>query len=452
MLKTTRVLSFVAVILAIFFFVESAAACSCVSFRSGNPPCQSFWNSPVIFSGRVTEIGPVEAKSDPFMQRRVRFAVSADHRGGVGQIVDVMTGQGGGDCGYRFEPNEHYLVYAHKGENGVLSTGICSPTKKLSEAGEDLQYIDSLAAAKPAGSLFGGVWEYKALRSTDEWRPQPAMPGITVTLEGNAGRHAVVTDNEGKYRISDILPGEYLLKVTAPKGYTPQADRKVTIVGKGCLVGDFTLGRETAISGRILNAAGEPVSKLLVEMVPIDEIDQRYQKDRRVAELDDSGRFTFRDMPPGRYYLGIGLGRWTVVKHAFPKTFYPGTQNRSAAAVVVVEEGQVQKDIDFQMPPKLAERKVAGTVVFPDGKPATKAHVTVVEGEYNDIEGAVSGDDGRFELSLLEGLNYRVRAYVNLPSGEQRHAELVSVPPKGKVTNLKIVISEPAGSCAKCRL
>ncbi|MGE0655443.1 MAG: carboxypeptidase regulatory-like domain-containing protein [Pyrinomonadaceae bacterium] len=440
--------------LAVLTFVRSVDACSCVGARSGNPPCQSFWNSPVVFSGRVAEITPVEVKVGElasFRQFRVRFAVSADHRGGVGQIVDVTTGQGGGDCGYKFEINEHYLVYAYKGENGTLSTGICSPTKRLVEASDDLEYIQGLTRAKPVGSLFGGVWEYKPRRSTDEWRPQPPMSGIPLTLAGKAGRYATVTDSEGRYRIPDILPGEYLLNLTAPEGYAAPAEAKVTIREKGCSVMDFTLARETSVSGRILDAGGEPVTQLLVDLVPIEEIEQQYQKDRQTAQLDDNGRFSFRGIPPGRYYLGIGLGRWSVVKHAFPKTYYPGTQNRSAAAVVVVAEGQIQKDIDFQMPLELPERKVTGIVVFPDGKAAAKAHVTVVEGEYNAVSGAVSGEDGRFELSLLEGLTYRVRAYINLPSGEQRHADFVSVPPKAKVTNLKIVISEPAGSCAKCR-
>ncbi len=453
--KTMRILLVPAIL--IIFFPGYAEACSCVGFMSGNPPCQSFWNSPVVFSGRVESIKPVEVKvgdAGHFEQLIVRFAVSGDHRGGIGQTVDIVTGRGGGDCGYRFETNEHYLVYASKGENGMLSTGICMPTKKLADAQEDLQYIQDLTKAKPVGVLFGGVWESKARRSTDVWQPNQPMPNIALTFVGKERSHATETDTDGKYRISDISPGEYVLKLNAPKGYSLPDERMVTIHEKGCSVMDFILARETSVSGRIVDSGGEPVSKLLVEMVPIEEIDRQYQKDKQVAELDANGRFMFRYPPPGSYYLGIGLGRWSVVKHSFPKTFYPGTPVRSSAAIIVVEEGQTQKDIDFQMPPKLAERKISGTVVFPNGKPVPKAAMIVIEGAYNDANtvAAFSDEDGRFELSLLEGLSYRVRAYVNLPGGGQRHAELVSVPAKGRVTNLKVTISEPGGSCAKCQI
>src|SRR5688572_20455358 len=138
------ILTGVCVVFAILLLTETTVACSCVSSPSGNPPCQSFWNTPVVFSGRVAAISPEETKagSSGFFRRlQVRFAVSTAHRGNVSGFVDIVTGQGGGDCGYRFEVNEHYLVYASKREDGVLSTGICSPTKKLAEAQDDLGFI-----------------------------------------------------------------------------------------------------------------------------------------------------------------------------------------------------------------------------------------------------------------------------------------------------------------------
>src|SRR5688572_9994354 len=150
-----RVPSVMAVVLFVLFvFVQDATACSCVSTMSGNPPCQSFWSAPVVFSGRVTGIDQIDVKIGDlggFKQNLVRFSVSANHRGEIGPTVDVVTGQGGGDCGYRFETNQNYLVYAHKLEDGTLSTGICSPTKPLEKANEDLQYIQRLASAKPVG-------------------------------------------------------------------------------------------------------------------------------------------------------------------------------------------------------------------------------------------------------------------------------------------------------------
>ncbi len=42
-------------------------------------------------------------------------------------------------------------------------------------------------------------------------------------------------------------------------------------------------------------------------------------------------------------------------------------------------------------------------------------------------------------------------AHVNDSNGKQRHAEPVAIPARGDVTNLVLVISEPGGTCERCR-
>lgn len=47
-----------------------------------------------------------------------------------------------GECGYDFQPGETYLVYADEDEEtSVLSTGVCTRTRRVSDAGEDLAYL-----------------------------------------------------------------------------------------------------------------------------------------------------------------------------------------------------------------------------------------------------------------------------------------------------------------------
>jgi len=52
--------------------------------------------------------------------------------------VDLVTGSGGGDCGYHFEAGKRYLVYAYEGSDGVLTTGTCSRTSNLEHAADDV--------------------------------------------------------------------------------------------------------------------------------------------------------------------------------------------------------------------------------------------------------------------------------------------------------------------------
>jgi hypothetical protein len=65
----------------------------------------------------------------------VRFRVESVWKGKAFQEVTIFTGQGGGDCGYRFEVGESYLVYAY-GSNENLSTNICQRTAPRSADGD----------------------------------------------------------------------------------------------------------------------------------------------------------------------------------------------------------------------------------------------------------------------------------------------------------------------------
>jgi hypothetical protein len=65
----------------------------------------------------------------------VKFRVGNVWKGKLSKEVTIFTGLGGGDCGYRFEVGESYLVYA-SGSNEHLSTNICQRTAPRSANGD----------------------------------------------------------------------------------------------------------------------------------------------------------------------------------------------------------------------------------------------------------------------------------------------------------------------------
>src|SRR5689334_2954946 len=92
-------------------------------------------DSKVVFEGRVerqepTSIDIIDVLNDPHgeesMRRTVFFTVSKVYKGRERQSLKVMTGWGGGDCGFDFETGKEYLVYAGRDEQSNLETGICS--------------------------------------------------------------------------------------------------------------------------------------------------------------------------------------------------------------------------------------------------------------------------------------------------------------------------------------
>lgn len=150
--KLTLFLS--SITLLTFVFTGHTAACQCAGSAA---PCQAYWKTDVVFVGTVVGstkfiTGKGDYKSE---QRLVRFNVVEAFRGVQTAQAEVITGWGGGDCGYGFESGQSYIVYAYRSEKDKrLYTSICSRTRSLAEASEDLNYIHSLpnAEASPPSS------------------------------------------------------------------------------------------------------------------------------------------------------------------------------------------------------------------------------------------------------------------------------------------------------------
>lgn len=122
-----------------------ANACSCLR----TTPQQSLSNSQAVFAGRVIDViqpNPVETQnsrrrptSNP-EEIKVVFEVSQVWKGGRKARLMVMTSNSSAGCGYSFQKGEEYLVYASR-QASRLTTGLCSGTKPLSTASEDLAVL-----------------------------------------------------------------------------------------------------------------------------------------------------------------------------------------------------------------------------------------------------------------------------------------------------------------------
>src|SRR5262245_28995952 len=101
-----------AAVLLFMAFPAKADACSC---PSPGPPCQNFFQVDAVFVGTAKTISEIEGTPDvPSYRRLVLFAIEDAFRGVQGTVAEVVTGTGGGDCGYNFKQGERYLVYAYR--------------------------------------------------------------------------------------------------------------------------------------------------------------------------------------------------------------------------------------------------------------------------------------------------------------------------------------------------
>lgn len=151
---------FALVVLAILFAAGDAVACSCVMLTSGDPvkdAVSAAGDEEVVFLGRVVAVAVVivddegaivfenapQPKTGSVLRLAV-FRVEEMYKGTVAPLATIITGGGGGDCGYSFEEGKEYIVFAGKatekrelglvGSTQALTTSICSYTQRADNA------------------------------------------------------------------------------------------------------------------------------------------------------------------------------------------------------------------------------------------------------------------------------------------------------------------------------
>lgn len=171
-----------------------------------------------IFSGRVVEISPARRDASGFPWRTVRFQVLEGLAGIDGDAAEVMTGLGGGDCGYGFKVGESYVVYAFRAKSGELTTSICTATKPLSEGEADVNYARQVAHGGDRTSLFGRVVRIERAPGKN-WPDRRGIAGVEVAIEGPGGqRYSATTDADGVFTVAGRLEGPYTVQALLPKG------------------------------------------------------------------------------------------------------------------------------------------------------------------------------------------------------------------------------------------
>ena len=388
----------------------------------------------------------------------MQFAVNESFRGIEERSVELETGMGGGDCGFAFESGQSYLVYAYSNkETGKLGTGICTRTQLLSKAMEDLEYFRGLKYAKAGGIVYGKVTKYLVRKSDDDYKPNPPLQNIRLTFLGNGNSYEALTDEKGEYRLASLQAGEYKMRINVPEGmWGFEKEETIKIPDKGCAVTYNALSTKTFLSGKIQTDEAVPAGEMSVNLIPVEQINERYQKDTYSAYTDKQGRYTFKSIPTGTYYLGIRLDRLRDLNFPYPRTFYPGTTNLAEAQTITITEGQIIEGYDFKLPKKLLPRKVEGIVVYRDGTPAANAMISIEESEYAEgsmgFAPAQTKTDGSFSITLMDGLRHLIKAVVkaNDTPSRQRHADPIEIPANGNVKDVKLVITQRDGNCDRC--
>jgi hypothetical protein len=444
----------------------NADACSCMRPR---PPCEEYGRANAIFIGLVTDASVASNETgtpgvynlNP--EKTFRFTVEESFKGISSAEVDIVTGSGGGDCGYSFLKGERYLVYAFRGpKSEKLSTNICTRTTSLVHSNEDLAYLRGLSKAKPGGTIFGKVERYTGDREYGPYELAGPMAGVKVLITGQGARHEIVTDKDGRYQVSGLQPGGYDVRAELPDylaGYTSRswmndADSRLATVGdRGCAEENIAVELDGRISGRVVDSEERPVPGLLVDLVKADSVGKDFREIRsRYVESDDEGRFEFRMLPPGRYVLGVNIHKAPDSSAPYLRTYFPGVSDTSRATIISIGDGTKLKDYDLRLPPRRVERDIKGIVLWSDGRAVAEATVSLDLSEYPGwlmmTYSVKTDDEGRFLIKGLDGFKYSLHAHIYQAAPTNRRAEArpVEVVASENVESVKLIIPAPASN------
>ena len=127
--------------------VEPTQACTCSA-----PPstAEALNRSTAAFRGRVIEIGR------PWLDRigltktgshQVKFEILKQWKGTPAKSSVVITRLSGEACGFPFQETKEYLVYV-VAEPKDIQTGICTGTKNITEAEQEIKQLDKLIESR----------------------------------------------------------------------------------------------------------------------------------------------------------------------------------------------------------------------------------------------------------------------------------------------------------------
>jgi hypothetical protein len=211
------------------------------------------------------------------------------------------------------------------------------------------------------------------------------VAGVTVTvsagadaLSGSGASLKTTTDDEGRFRISNLPAGTYYVWPFIPAfvvnegtGIYPQG--KSVSVEDGEVAEDinFTLNRGAAITGRVTDSANRPLIEERIRILPVDPNLRRltssiYPSINSIL-TDDRGIYRVYGLPAGKYKVAIGdqFAAFTSTRgrRFYPQTFHPDVTDEAKAEIVELTEGAEASNVDITVARAMTGFSATGTVI-----------------------------------------------------------------------------------------
>ena len=245
------------------------------------------------------------------------------------------------------------------------------------------------------------------------------------------GTKTAFTDAQGRYEFKDLPAGRFNVSVSKSGFVTMQygqtrpfePGRPIDLVEAQVMEKvDVALPRGSAVSGRVVDEFGEPVSDANVTAMRMQYTGgrRRLVPAGRNSMTNDLGQFRVFGLPPGEYFVSASVRTLDTMvmdmlgganpggptgsnaNSGYAATYYPGTPNAAEAQRLSLSVGQ-EMSIEVQLQPvRLA--KIAGNATNSDGTPMSGALVMLMPTMKEAVAMMPGGTsrtdkDGNFTLS-----------------------------------------------------
>jgi hypothetical protein len=215
------------------------------------------------------------------------------------------------------------------------------------------------------------------------------------------------TDADGRFELRDLPAGRWTISAAKGGFVTQQFGQRhpfesvdpIDLADGQRFTANFTLSRGSAITGRVSDEFGDPITGARVQVLrsQVQQGRRRLMPTTNGAQTDDTGAFRVFGLAPGEYYVAASLQAAPADSSASPvsyaPTYFPGTGNVADAQRITVTLGTEQSGINFVLQPVRAVR-VSGTVVDSNGAP-TQALLTLSPAGFGDDGGLQMGSPAR---------------------------------------------------------
>jgi Carboxypeptidase regulatory-like domain len=244
------------------------------------------------------------------------------------------------------------------------------------------------------------------------------MATVSLVSPDTAGR-TMSSDASGRFEFTELPAGRFTLRVVKAGFVTSTFGQSTANPGAIALQdgqrlerGDLRLPRGGVITGRVLDAFGDPVTEASVSAYRAEYIQPgvRRLSAGRPVQTNDLGDFRIYGVAPGKYYVGASLRplpspesgnalpRTVPATEGVATTFFPGTVVASDARMLAVEAGKETPSVDIVLQ-SVRLARVTGSVVDSRGRPSPNMIVWLNPAR---ADGALIPTGGAFDMAEVD--------------------------------------------------